>query len=161
MLIAVISDTHDTYRYFRDAVNEANSERCDYLLHLGDVTRPRSAEVLKKFNGLVHGIFGNCDVDHHRLVQVFNSFGGSIDYPPHHVEIDNKSFILQHSPMGMENIIENYSPDYFLYGHTHRAYSGMYNNTKVLNPGELSNRFGSPGFHIIDTSNGTMREILF
>ncbi|MEN8152630.1 MAG: YfcE family phosphodiesterase [Acidobacteriota bacterium] len=148
--IAIISDSHDNTKSLKTAVKIANEHKCSYFFHLGDIVSPYSAKFLGKFNGVVKGVFGNCDGDRVELTRVFNNFGGEINNPPYKFSIDGKSFVLMHEPYLLEEIIKSSEFDYVFYGHLHKVDKRKIGKTNVLNPGESSGFKKISNFFIMD-----------
>lgn len=150
MKIAIMSDSHDNVENLRKAVDIANKNNCEYLLHLGDIVSPFSAKELGEFNGIVYAVFGNNDGEHQGLISVFNRFGGNIERAPFKLELENKKIVLMHEPYLLDELIISDQFDYIFYGHLHEIDLKTINNTTVLNPGELGGWLKTASFYILN-----------
>lgn len=148
--IAVISDSHDNTKSIKRAVNIANDMNCSYFFHLGDIVSPYSAKLFKDFNGIIKGVFGNCDGDRVELTKIFNSFGGEIKNPPVKFNLKGRSFVLMHEPFLLDEIIKSNEIDYIFYGHLHKVDFRRISKTTILNPGESAGFKKTSNFFIMD-----------
>ena len=148
--IAIISDSHDNTKSLKNAIQIANEQKCSYFFHLGDVISPYSAKFLGEFNGIVKGVFGNCDGDRVELTKTFNNFGGEIRNPPFKFNIKGKSFVLMHEPYLLDEIIKSDEINYIFYGHLHKIDFRKISKTTVLNPGESAGFKKVSNFFIMD-----------
>ena len=51
MKTAIISDSHDSVRNLKNAIDIANKAGCYQLFHLGDIIAPYTAKILENFKG--------------------------------------------------------------------------------------------------------------
>lgn len=63
MLVAIMSDSHDNWPMLEASINTANSKKCSYLLHAGDLIAPPGIQYLQKFKGKVIFAWGNNESD--------------------------------------------------------------------------------------------------
>jgi putative phosphoesterase len=151
--IAIISDSHDNIINIKKAVNIANKNHCEYLLHLGDIVSPFSAKELGAFKGIVYAIFGNNDGEHQGLISAFNQFGGFINRAPYKIELNGKKIVLMHEPYLLDELITSKAFDYIFYGHLHEIDYRKIKNTVILNPGELGGWLSKSTFYILNLEN--------
>jgi len=149
MRIGIISDTHDNIIYIRKALKVFSEQGIEFFLHAGDLISP---EILKEFKGWqAKFVLGNCDYE----VEKINSEANCLGFPPvknfSEFEIDAKSFILFHGdniPLFREAVASG-KYDYIIKGHTHFSENYFSNNTRIINPGSLSNT-GDHSLAILD-----------
>ncbi len=158
MKISIISDSHDNIDNLKKAIEISNNEKCEYLIHLGDIVSPFSAKILKEFNGLVKAVFGNNDGEVLGLKQIFNTFGGEIENSPCKFELGGKKFVIMHEPYFLEELAESQEFDYIFYGHLHKTDYKNIKRTYILNPGELGGWIDKPTFYILETKSNDFKE---
>lgn len=158
--IAVISDSHDNVKNFNRALDIANEKKCTHLFHLGDIVSPYTAGILKKFNGEIDAVFGNCDGDKIELKKVFTNIGGEIINPPMKKKINDLHFILMHEPILLEEISNSDSIDYIFYGHLHESRYLKEGKMEILNPGEAAGLIRPASFYVLDLDKREFEKIV-
>jgi len=148
--IAVVSDSHDNKVNLEKIVSIANERKCDYLLHLGDIVAPITAQVLAGFNGMVNAVFGNCDGDVLNLKRVFNSFGGDIEKAPVSLVLADKNIVMLHEPHLLDFLIKAQETDFIFYGHLHTVDVRKSGRTFVMNPGDAGGLVRKASFFILN-----------
>ena len=63
MKIAILSDSHDRWEHFEEAITIPNPESCEYLLHAGDLIAPPGIALMKQFKGKVKFVWGNNEAE--------------------------------------------------------------------------------------------------
>ena len=154
MKVAVMSDSHDNRDNILKVVAIANQEKCDYLLHLGDMVSPFAVLALKGFLGKVIGVTGNCDGEVSGLQKAFDAIQGLVYKPPKTITIQGKRCVLMHEPVLIEELTKNNEVDYIFYGHLHKVDVRQINQTTVINPGESGGWVEKPYFIILDILTG-------
>lgn len=159
MKVAVMSDSHDNTDNIEKAAEIANRYNCGMLFHLGDLVSPDAAERLNLFNGLVKGVFGNCDSQQQEIQRIFNCMGGEIEQPPLRFEMEGKNIVMLHEPYNLDQLVEEQHSDFIFYGHLHKVDYRKIGGTYVLNPGETGGWFRKPGFFIVDIAATKFEQI--
>src|SRR5262245_13283283 len=68
MRLGIVSDIHDNLWNLEPAITHLNS-KADVVLCCGDLCSPFVMDVLRRFSGPVHVIFGNNDADLFRITR--------------------------------------------------------------------------------------------
>jgi putative phosphoesterase len=159
MNVAIISDSHDNVKRLKQAISVANDEKCEYLIHLGDIVSPYTAGALGDFKGIIKAVFGNCDGDKIGLFHTFESFDGEIKRSPYSFTIMDKRFAIMHEPDFLDELVLSRGFDYILYGHLHKIDIQKKGETRVINPGESAGVANAPTFVIINIRNDKIKKI--
>lgn len=122
-VVGLISDTHGL---LRPSVHKA-LEGVDLILHSGDVG---GDEILTELRIIapVHAVYGNTDDMHDPGLsqEVVLDVGGMSVHVSHGHEVGSPT---------PEKLVERYSQDIVVYGHTHRQMISRIGNQLVVNPG--------------------------
>ncbi len=148
MLIAVISDSHDRINIVEQVLTDCAD--CEVLVHCGDFCAPFMMEVLAKFNGEVHCVFGNTD-DRHKTTLQAQKHGIHLHGDIGVFKLDGVHFACNHFPEIARALAFSNQFDVVCFGHTHKAHQEVIGSTLLLNPGELMGRFGSRSYAVYDT----------
>ncbi len=140
-MLGVISDTHDNLSAVDAALRIFRENGVEVIIHLGDFVSPFT---LRKFAGFkLYGVFGNNDGEKLLLRSIADEQGFTVEEAPFEVELYGKRFLLLHGHGSVErtkklaySFAKSGDYDFVLYGHTHRADTAKFENTRVLNPGE-------------------------
>jgi putative phosphoesterase len=159
MKLAVIADSHDNTDSLIKAVQIANIEKCDHLLHLGDIVSPFAVFKLQGFNGKITAVFGNNDGEVLGLQKSFNKIGGEIYKPPLKLMLEDKKILLMHEPFLLDELAGLGSIDYIFYGHLHKVDFRQVGTTFILNPGEAGGWVEVPSFYMVDTTANGFKKI--
>ena len=127
MLVGLISDTHGLLR----AEALAALSDAELILHAGDVG---SFAVLRELQGIapVHAVVGNTD-------------DSILGLPPKvHLTLDGLTIHMSHgheagSPTP-DNLVQRYTADVIIYGHTHKPLITSRGKTLIVNPGAAGAR---------------------
>ncbi len=146
--LAVISDVHDNLANLNKALNYIRENKIDYLICTGDLQSPEAWQELNKLAIQVFAVKGNADdtLDLSKLsnLKIWQGFG--------EVELNGKKIIFSHYPEIIKKLIEQ-KPQYYdlaLHGHSHQPWEEKFQNTKILNPGNVANIRYNPTFAIIN-----------
>ena len=155
MRVAIISDIHDNIPKLRAALRRL--EGVGAVLCLGDLCSPFTVRELGDgFRGPIHIVFGNNDGDQYRIADVAKKY-------PHirihgeyaDLEIDGRTFSLNHYDDIARAIAATEKHDVVCYGHSHRLVIERKGSTLVVNPGEIFGLLtGKSTFVIYDTKSG-------
>src|SRR5918993_2440325 len=127
MLVGLISDTHGLMR----AEALAALAGVEIILHAGDVG---SFAVLRELQGIapVHAVVGNTD-------------DAILGLPPQvRLTLDGRAIHMTHghetgSPTP-DNLVQRYTADVIIYGHTHKPLITTRGKTLIINPGAAGAR---------------------
>jgi len=133
--IGILADTHDNLTALRRAVDLFRGLGCELVIHAGDFVAPFAAREMEKSACPVRAVFGNCDGERRGLKTVLAPLGGIHD-EPFLFEYLGKSFLLVHRHEKLAEHLAKHSPDFLIYGHTHKPEVRRAGNTLVINPGE-------------------------
>lgn len=139
MKIAIVSDTHNNFVNFKKAIDWANKNGMQMILHCGDIqTRQVIDESKEAFNGEIKFVKGNGDYD--------------LDLPEKmELKIDLKKIAFCHFPEIAKKLAASGKFDIVFYGHTHKPWEEIANNCRLVNPGELAGQLFKPTFAVYDT----------
>lgn len=145
MIVAVISDTHDSIEGVRRAAAVINESGAEAVLHLGDVVAPFTLRyMLKELKPKLVGVYGNNDGDRLLLARVAEEGGARFEEAPLELTLAGRRLLLLHGhgpPERTKQVVRSLASsgayDVVLYGHTHEAEVSRQGRTLVVNPGEL------------------------
>jgi putative phosphoesterase len=145
MRLGIISDIHDNLPNLEVAIRFLN-ENADVLLCCGDLCSPFVMDVLRKFPGPVHVIFGNNDADLFRITKKSDSrlqlHGEFLD-----IELEGRKIAANHFDNIARPIAHSGLYDLVCFGHNHRISFETLNGTPTVNPGPiLGIAFGPSGW---------------
>jgi putative phosphoesterase len=149
--LAVISDVHDNLANLSKALNYIQNNKIDYLICTGDLQTKEAWAELDKLNLPVFAVKGNADdgldLSIFSKLKIWQVFG--------EIELNGKKIIFSHYPEVLKKILEQ-KPQYYdlaLHGHSHQPWEEKFQNTKILNPGNVANIRYNPTFAIINLDN--------
>jgi putative phosphoesterase len=136
MKIGILSDTHDEVERTSRAVAAMVGAGAEALVHCGDLTVP---EVVLECGGLPsYFVFGNNDFDRDGLLRAMALVGGRSLGRGGEVVLDGRRIAVTHGDSSAEvRRLLAASPDYLLFGHSHRAADERRGATRWINPGAL------------------------
>lgn len=145
MRLGVISDIHDNLPNLEAAIAHLNTS-ADVLLCCGDLCSPFVMDVLRKFAGPVHIIFGNNDADLFRITKKSDSrlqvHGEFLE-----IELAGRRIAANHFDNIALPIARSGAYDLVCFGHNHRISTSRVNGTLTVNPGPiLGIAFGPNGW---------------
>ena len=163
MILGVVSDTHNRLSNIEKIIDIFNSNKVDFVIHTGDITK---AETLRKFSNLncsLIGVYGNNDLLELGLNKTSEECGFDFREPPFITSICKKKIAIFHEPETIAETIENDpSIDLVLHGHTHRYTNQEINGVKIFNPGECAGMIaGKNAVGIIDLDTLKAKRIFF
>ncbi len=136
MKIGILSDTHDQAGRASLAVASLVRAGAEALVHCGDIT---DAAVVLECGGLpCYFVFGNNDDDVDDLRRAMVGVGGCCLERGGLIELDGRRIAVAHgdSARQVRRLLDT-NPDYFLYGHSHRAADERRGSVRWINPGAL------------------------
>ena len=136
MRIGIISDTHDSGRYVRRALEVFAEQKVECILHAGDITGCSTASTLAMAPGSrMIAVFGNCDTERLSLRSAIETSGGEIHDRVFDGQVDGKTVCMMHIPRGINHAAASGKYDLIVFGHTHRQDIQRSSTTLVVNPG--------------------------
>ncbi|MDR2551538.1 MAG: metallophosphoesterase [Desulfobulbus sp.] len=161
MRIAVFSDSHDHIAHLRQAVLRANREGAELLIHCGDLISPFMLPYLEQFNGPVHAIYGNNAGDRHLIAGRCAASAGSITHHGDRGTLVAASWriAIEHYPKWARSLAASGDFDLICCGHSHVFQAEWLGRCLLLNPGELLGKDAPPTFALLDTVDGSVRQI--
>ncbi len=162
MRIGILSDTHNNVPNLRAALERLREEGIDTVFHLGDVTRPETAQELSGFR-VIH-LVGNGDYLSGEIRRVLldmnpESYSGMVWTG----EIDGVPIAATHGhlPGKFDELVDSGKYAYVLKGHSHRRLDGQRNGTRLINPGALGGlKPQERSFMILDLDTGKAEFVL-
>jgi putative phosphoesterase len=162
MRIAILSDSHDHIPNLHHAVQTANREDAEVLIHCGDLISPFMLSRLHEFNGAVHLIYGNNAGDQHiistRCATMFDNI-------THHgvqgeVKAGGLAICFIHYPNTARALAATGSYDVVCCGHNHIPSIEQVGECLLLNPGDLLGKDEKPGFLLLNSADKSVRRII-
>jgi len=138
MRIGVVSDTHDHLANVARIVELLNAAGVERVVHTGDITQPRTLELLARLDAPLCGVFGNNDRgERDGLVAASARLGIRRCDPPLEVVWAERRVVVVHDPRELEQL--DGAPAVALHGHTHRRrLERAAGGALVFNPGECA-----------------------
>ena len=136
MRIGVVSDTHDNLRNVHRIVELFNESNVDRVVHTGDITQPKTLDVLAGIDAPIVGVFGNND---HResLREAADRLGIELFEPPLELQWSGRKLVVVHDPLELKDV-DDEAYDVILYGHVHRQIIDYTEGRLTFNPGECA-----------------------
>lgn len=158
MKIAIVSDSHDNLANIEKAFDYINKEGVEIAIHCGDVCTSRTLrEILNKFNGKFHLVFGNVDGDRSKMEEVAKMFPNcKIWGETGELIIEGKKIAFLHFPEFARNLASQQKYDFVFYGHTHKPFEEKIGKTRLINPGNLAGLYYKASFAIYDLKEGNL-----
>ena len=132
MRIGVVSDTHDNLPNVRRIVELFNGAHVDRVVHTGDITQPKTLDVLAGLNAPLVGVFGNND-ERQSLTQTAGNLGIELAEPPLELQWAGRNLVVVHDPLELEGV-DVAAYDVILYGHIHRQVIDYADGRLTFNP---------------------------
>ena len=153
MKIGIISDSHDNVPALTAAGEMLEKEGAEALLHAGDIVAPFSGDVMNRFNGPIHVVFGNCDGERTYM----REFLPEVADGPLELTLGGKRFLLIHDLAKLPDVTARRA-DYVVSGHTHKPLDEIRENVHYLNPGECGGWLsGKKTVMLLDTETDETR----
>jgi putative phosphoesterase len=137
MRIGVLSDTHDHRANVGRIVELFNGAGVERVIHTGDITTPRTLELLARLDVPLYGVYGNNDVDRESLHEVSTRLGLHFLDPPRALEWAGRRVLVTHDPdlLAQADLAD---VEVLLHGHHHRYVSEEVSGVLRFNPGECA-----------------------
>lgn len=152
MRIAVLSDSHDHIPNLHHAVQRANQEQADLLLHCGDLISPFMLRYLHAFRGPVHLIYGNNIGDQHLIATRCGPVFANLHHHGSHgaIIINGWRIAMNHYPDLARQLALSGKYDLVCYGHDHLFHSESIGDCLLVNPGDLLGKDECPSFALVN-----------
>ncbi|MCH2097428.1 MAG: YfcE family phosphodiesterase [Pseudomonadales bacterium] len=138
MRIGVVSDTHNNLRNTRRIVELFNEAGVARVIHTGDITQPKTLDVLARLHAPLFGVWGNNDLEElHRLEPVAAAHGFFFSHPPLQLYWNDRSIIVVHDPREFQGNLADHH-QLALHGHTHMQVIERSARRLLFNPGECA-----------------------
>ena len=162
MLIAILSDSHDHIPNLHRAVQRANREGAEMLIHCGDLISPFMLEEFEPFPGRIHLIYGNNPGDHILLAKKIGAMDGKVVFHGWVGELEYGSLkvCFIHDPDLARKIARSGDFDMVCFGHTHRWLVEKVRDCMLLNPGEILGKKEPAGWALLDTQSMEIEHVL-
>ena len=109
MRIGVVSDTHDNLRNVQRIVELFNESNVDRVIHTGDITQPKTLDVLAGLDAPIVGVFGN---NNHResLREAADRLGIELFEPPLELQWSGRKLVVVHDPLELKDVDDEALP---------------------------------------------------
>ena len=115
-----------------------NRAAVDRVVHTGDITQPKTLEVLARLAAPLYGVFGNNDLERSELDSTAARLGMKFADPPLALDwAGRRRIVVVHDPLDLARLPDG-EPDVALHGHTHRLTIEHPSGRLVFNPGECA-----------------------
>lgn len=128
--IGILSDSHLKSDYTKEVIDFLKAQKCEYLIHAGDLCIEKSLQLLEESELKYIAVFGNND---RALLSLSSKY--NIKAEPYYFKIQDLKFKLMHLPYHLTP-----DSDIVIFGHTHEFECDYKNKTLFLNPGEVCAR---------------------
>ena len=157
-----MSDSHNNRDKLRKAIELINEQKCKILIHCGDFTSPSILYEFKDFSGKVYGVFGNIDTEIGRMQKLTSTEINNLQFMGTEgtIVIEEKRIAFTHYPEIARMMAREGNYHIVFYGHTHRYnVNKISHKTLLINPGEISGRYGKSSFIFYNLSTEEIKKI--
>lgn len=156
MRIAVLSDSHDHIPHLHLAVQRANEQQADLLLHCGDLISPFMLRYLHRFQGPVHLVYGNNVGDQHLIASRCGTTFTNLHHHGFHAAITVQGWriALNHYPELAREQASSGQYHLVCCGHDHIYQVEQIGACLLVNPGDLLGKDHTPSFALVDLAQG-------
>lgn len=153
MQIAVISDVHDNLANLTKVLHYLKKNEIKFLICCGDVGNLETISYLaKNFSGQIYLAFGNVEQDFINKDEL--NFPNLTSYPNFgEIELDGKKIAFCHFPQLAYEAVKEKKAEIIFYGHTHQPKKELFNDTQIINPGNVAGLFFRATFVVYDLQN--------
>lgn len=159
MRIAVLSDSHDHIPHLHLAVQRANAQQAELLLHCGDLISPFMLRYLHRFKGPVHLVYGNNVGDQHLIASRCGTTFANLHHHGCHASITFQGWriAVNHYPeLAREQAVTG-QYDLVCCGHDHIFHVEHIGACLLVNPGDLLGKDHTPSYALVDLAQKTVR----
>lgn len=137
MRIGVVSDTHDHLGNVHRIVGLFNAARVERVVHTGDITQPKTLEVLAGLEAPLVGVYGNNDQERQALGAAARRHGIALADPPLELHWAERRILVVHDPSDLGDALQDHH-EVALHGHNHERVLERRGGCLVFNPGECA-----------------------
>lgn len=144
MKICIVSDSHDHRALLAAAVQDAQRQGAQAVLHCGDLVAPSTLNAIRPLGLPIHVIHGNNAGDLYQLAKLAHEPGSGVHYYGQDADLSlhNRRIFLVHFPHYAQAMALTGDFDLVCHGHEHRAHIERIKNIKgketvVINPGTV------------------------
>lgn len=147
MRIGIVGDTHNNLKNVRRIVELFNDNGVDRVIHTGDISQPKTLEVLAGLQAPLWGVYGNNDVgEYESLVPAAAAFGFCFVEPPLHLHWHDRQILVVHDPLDIQSALTEHHT-LVIHGHTHLYRHEHEGGRLIFNPGECAGHM--PGYNSV------------
>lgn len=160
MKVGIVSDTHRNTKRPPLAIETFREAGIRRVIHLGDVTNGKVAELFAPFDAWF--VYGNADRDLEELRSTVDSLFGSGRLAEYHqLEWEGVKIAAVHGHTDrLGELVNSGHFNIVLHGHTHKRRDEMVARTRVINPGALGGiKWQSRSYAILDLPSGALEYI--
>ena len=138
MRIGVVSDTHNHLPNVARIVELMNRAGVDRVVHTGDITQPKTLELLARLDAPLHAVFGNNDAGERAGLEAAAArYAMQLSDPPLELVWAQRRIVVVHDPRELDHS-QRPEHDVALFGHTHRRTLERSGARLLFNPGECA-----------------------
>lgn len=138
MKIGVVSDTHNHLENVARIVALFRAAGVERVIHTGDVTQPKTLDVLATLERPIAGVYGNNDQgEREGLAAACARHGLDFGDGPRALVWAERRIVVVHDPRALAHVALG-DADLALHGHDHRFVHVHERRTLVFNPGECA-----------------------
>ena len=154
--IAILSDSHDNEPNIDKFINFCNNNQIACVIHCGDVTTEASTQRLRR--GLkcpIYLVDGNADITSSTVLPRTNKFQRIKRRTVPHLEktIDGLTIAACHEKTKALSLAKRKNFPIIFYGHTHKPWQEICDQSELINPGNLAGLFYPASFATLDTQS--------
>lgn len=168
MRIGVVSDTHNHLPNVSRIVELFNAAGVDRVVHTGDITQPKTLEVLARLDAPLCGVYGNNDIGElENLLATAERLGFDLQPGQRTFSWAERRVLVVHDPLEFEPELadarsKGAPPDVILHGHDHRYRLEEERGAWVFNPGECAGHVkGLNAVGVVDLASLTFERVRF
>jgi len=122
-----------------------DAARVERVVHTGDITQPKTLELLARTAAPLVGVYGNND-ERDALAAAATRIGVDLVPPPRRLEWAGRRITVVHDPKAHPAALSD-GADLVLHGHEHRLVVERAHGRLVFNPGECAGHM--PGLNTV------------
>lgn len=154
MQIGIFSDVHDHLAHLGAALHRFEERGLTTLIFCGDFCSPIPARHLARFEGTVHGVFGNGDGDRFAIERIAQQGGGRLVLHGEYAELTlgGVPVAVTHYPFYARALARTGDYRAVFSGHTHERHAERFGECLWVNPGEVLGWKGTPSCAVYDAA---------
>ena len=137
MRIGVVSDTHNHLANVRRIVELLNGAGVERVVHTGDITQPKTLDVLAGLHAPLVAVYGNNDQERDALARAARRHRMTLAEPPLDLHWARRRIVVVHDPRDLDGALEEHH-EVALHGHNHEQVLERRGRCLVFNPGECA-----------------------